>query len=149
MAVGRAGRVDLDIEAEGFGEMRDLHRPGDADVEVGIGADEVGSIRQRQRRHRLEAADMLAQQERRLDQLAQAAMGMGGKAAVTVGILVPEETGIVAGSTASKRVREGPEMAGGVVHQRHAPADPLSKQPDRRGVPSVSPSVQPCILNAR
>ena len=80
---------------------------------------------------------MLAQQNGCLDHLAKAAVGMSGKAAVTVGILVPEETGIVAGATASKRIGEGDEMAGGVVHELHAPADPLSKQPDGRGVTAI------------
>ena len=128
VAMRRAGRVQFDIEAERFGKARDLHGARDADVEIRVCADEIGAVGEDERRVRFQPAHMLAEQQRRLDHLAQAAMRVRREAAIAVGILVPEKAGVIAGAADLEGVGEGPEMAGRVVHEGHAVADALAEQ---------------------
>jgi len=58
VALGRPGRVELDVEAEPFGHTDDLHRAGDARVVLGVGADEVRRAVGDEVRVRFQAADV-------------------------------------------------------------------------------------------
>ena len=114
-----AARMHLAVEAQRLGEVRDLHAARDAHVVFGIGAHEVGAAGDDEVRLRLDAAHVLGLQDRRLEHLAQLAMAEGRDAGIPVRVLVPEIAEVVAGAADIERVGEGPQLAGGVEHERH------------------------------
>ena len=71
----------LDVEPERLGECGDLHRAGDAHVVLGIGMDDVAAAGQDERRLGFDAAYMLADEQRRLQPLAQALVAFDRAAA--------------------------------------------------------------------
>ena len=73
LALGRAGTVELDVEAQAFARVGDLHRPGDA-VVVDVAAHEVGRLGDDEVDVGSSARTCSVMQERRLDQLAQLAV---------------------------------------------------------------------------
>ena len=121
--MGGAGSVDFDIEAQAFGGVGDLHGPGEPAVQVGIDADEVGGLGEDEIDVLLEAADVLALQQRRADQFTQFAVGVGRDAAVLERVFVPEVVGIIEGAADLHGVSEGVVFAGRVDHQVHLVAD--------------------------
>jgi 2-methylaconitate cis-trans-isomerase PrpF len=72
---------------------------------------------------RLEPTNVLGLEDGRIEHLAEFPVGMLGDASVAVGILVPEEVGLVAGLPDLQRVGEGGRVAGGVEHEAHVVAD--------------------------
>jgi len=97
VAVRRAAGVELDVYAEGLGEVGDLHGAGDAQVVLRVGAEHVGAANDQEVSLGLEAAQVLGLQDRRPQPLAQPPVRLGRDPGVAVGILVPEAAGLVAG----------------------------------------------------
>src|SRR5262249_50223278 len=62
---------------------------------------------------------MLSHQQRRLDELAQLAMGELRDSTITIRILVPEVARLIAGPADLERVAEGDILTGRVKHQIH------------------------------
>ena len=71
----------------------------------------------------LQPAHMLADQERRLQLLAQALVAERRDRGIAIRVLVPEVARLVAGPADMERVHERAQLAGGIDHQRHVVAD--------------------------
>ena len=95
-------------------------------VVVGVGANVVGAVGDDVIDVQLVAADVLADQDRRLDDLAQLAVPERRDAAVLVRVFEPEEAGLVAGQPDLQRLAPGVVLAGRVDHQVHLVADRLA-----------------------
>lgn len=115
--------MQRDIEAERLGQRGGLHHAGDAEVVFGIGAQEVGGHLGQPGRIRLEPADMLGQQKRRADPLAQQPVHMRGLPAIGHGVFEPVEVVLVAGPAHPQGIGEGVDVACRIGHQRHPAAD--------------------------
>ena len=126
--MGRPAGVELDVQPERLAEVGDLHRAGDAHVVFGVGVDHVAAAGEQEARLLLQPADMLADQQRRLQLLAQPLVAVGRDAAVAVGVLVPEIAGLVAGAADIERVHPGAQLAGRVDHQGQ-PSPTASRTP--------------------
>ena len=144
VSLRRPCAVDLDIEAEAFGGVTDFDGAGDAHVVGGVDAHVVRRLGEDHIHLRLKGAHMLAHEDRRLDQLAQLAVGVEGKATVFERVFVPEEVGFVAGTAHGQSVGEGLVLAGRVEHEVHLGADHLAHLEDvvdltldRRVAPAV------------
>ena len=79
----------------------------------------------------LVSANVLADQDRRLDNLAQFAMAEGRRAAVLIRILEPQVPGLITRPADLERVRPGVVFTGRVEHQVHAGADSASGRQHR------------------
>ena len=123
MPLRRTGRVQFHVQAIGFGEVSGLERAGDALVVFGVGAQEVGRPLLHPRHLGLERADMLGQQQRRPQPLAEAPVRGRRGAHVLERVLVPEAARLVAGEAEMERIGEGAERAGRIDHQRHVGPD--------------------------
>ena len=75
-------------------------------------------------------ANVLGDEDRSPHVLLELAVAVDRDPAVRVGVLVPEESVLVADPADPNRVGQGPEMAGRVVHHVHAVPDPIRDRPD-------------------
>jgi hypothetical protein len=117
----------------------DLHAAGDAEVVLGVGVDHVAAAGDDEAAFLLEAADVLGDEQRGLELLAQALMAEGGDGGVAIRVLVPEEARLVAGAADVEGVHECAELAGRVEHQRQLGADAGAHGLDvRRLAPAVA-----------
>ena len=126
--------MDLAVDAEALGDVRDLHAARDPHVVLRIDPQEVGRLGDQEVRLRLDAADVLRLEDRRLQRLPQLAVRVGRHAGIAEGILVPEVSGLVAGASDVERVGEGAQLACGVEHQFHGVADAGPHVQDIRGL---------------
>src|SRR5205823_1253109 len=92
---------------------------------------EVGPVRHDVIDVQLVAANVLADQDRRADELAQLAVAEGGDPAILVGVLGPELARLVAGPPDAEGIGPGVVLAGRVEHQIHVIADGLPRFQDR------------------
>src|SRR5215208_5349916 len=142
--VGRAAGMDLDIDAEGLGEVCDFHGTGDAEVVFGIGAEHVGAAGDQEIGLDLEAAQILGLQDRGLQHLAQLLVGEGRDAAIPHRVLVPEIAALVAGATHIKGVCEGAQLVRGFSIKVMRSPTTLATCSTFAASSRASPSCQPC-----
>ena len=114
--------MNLAIDAQRLGQVRDLHRPGDAHVVFGVRTQEIRTARDHEIRFRLDAPDMLGLKDRRRDLLPQDTMRVRTCAGIPERILVPHVPRLVAGPAHIDRVRKGAQLASTVQHQVHSVA---------------------------
>ena len=99
MPVGRAGAVDLAVESESLGGVRDLKRAGQPAVDIRVDADEIGTAVDDEVDVLLQSTDMLGHEQGRLESLPQLSMRESRYSAVFEGVLVPEVVGLVEGAS--------------------------------------------------
>ena len=133
LALGGAGAVEFDVEAETLGGVGELHGCGDAHV-LHIASDEVGRAVDHEVDAGLEAADVLGEEQRGDEQLAELAVGELRYASVGQRVLVPEVGGLVAGAPDLDRVSEGAEGIVGVGHEVDVRSDAVAEHEDRPGL---------------
>ena len=88
-ACAGTGPVRLDVQAESFGGVGDLHYARDASVVVLVDTDEVRTIRDDEIDVWLKTSDHFHLENRRLQQLPQPTVCKGGHAPVSKRVLVP------------------------------------------------------------
>ena len=123
MAVGWPWRMDLHVQSEALGRVRDLHQPGDAAVVIRIRAHEIGAIGNDVVHVQLVTTDVLADEDRGLDHLAQLAVSECGDATIFIRILEPHVACLVTRQADLQRVGPGVVLARGIQHEVHAVAD--------------------------
>jgi hypothetical protein len=96
-AVRRAAGVVLHVDPERLAKMSDFQSSGDAHVVFGIGVHQVAAAAENEGSLRLKSPHVLADQEQRLESLAQPLVHFDGASVVAIRIFVPEKASLVAG----------------------------------------------------
>ena len=73
--MGRTAAMNLDIHAESFSQVGNLHRSGDAEIDFRICAQQIGRFRDNPVCLGFDASDMFGNQQRGFNFLAQFAVG--------------------------------------------------------------------------
>src|SRR5205085_1373564 len=118
------------VQSEALSRMGDLHQASNPAIVVRVGANEIGPVGDDVVDVQLVAADMLADQDRRLNDRAQLAVAEGRGAAILVWVLQPQVPGRVARPADLERVRPGVVLACRVKHEVHPVADRTSRLED-------------------
>ena len=103
--------------------MRNSKTAGDAVVVLRINAQKVGATCNHKVRFGLDAADILRDQQRRLDHAPEFLVHEGRFAVVAHGIFVPKIVGLIASPAHIKRVRKFSQLVCRIEHQAHPITD--------------------------
>src|SRR5579883_669616 len=142
--VRRAAGMVLDVQTERLAKMSYLQSAGNAHVVFGIGVNQVAAAAKSEGRLGLKSPNVLADQERRIEPLAQPLVPFDCASGVAIGIFVPEEAGLVASSADRQRITPCPQLRSRIEHQRPSVANGFANAEHGRDL-AVDIAVVPAV----